>query len=330
MSSTESHPSLETLDLITLARLLQPATAAKARADIGKLVAARLSPGEWTATFDTCFKGLIERRLIGPPPGKKPGKTFAVTDEGRSQVLTFLQISAAPTKITWAALQAEFLLPMAMGLRPGSAEARRLKSAPQLKLAMIARSRQLSLPDGATAKRVLTALAWKLIGIESDADFTAENVIQRLAFGQTTSRKTTATQITSALAASVVGSTKVASADLRMAAIRQWLLAPASAGRGTDDDIKHFAGQVIEAARRCPPDGRFGENKVFISHIWRQMNHPAGEPLDLSRFKQRLLEANRDGLLQLSRADLVEAMDPVDVRESSTVYDNATFHFVRI
>lgn len=326
MSSTE----LETLDLMILARLLQPATAAKARADIGKLVSARLSPGEWTATFETCFNGLIGRKLIGPPPGKKSGKTFSVTDDGRSRVLRFLQISVAPTKLTWATLQAEFLLPMAMGFPPGSGEARRLKSAPQLKLAMIARSKQLSLPDGATAKHVLAALAWKLIGIESEADFTAEHVIQRLALGQTASRKPTSAQITSALAASAVGSTKATAAELRAAAIRQWLLAPPNVGCSADDDIKHFAGQVIEAARRCPPAGRFGENKVFISHIWRQMNHPAREPLDLSRFKQRLLEANRDGLLQLSRADLVEAMDPVDVRESSTVYDNATFHFVRI
>lgn len=328
MTSAET-PS-ETLDLIILARLLQPATAAKARADTGKLLAAHLSHGEWAATFDTCWNRLVERRLIGPPAAKKPGKSFTVTNDGRSRVLTFLQVSDIPAKMTWATLQAEFLLPIAMGLRPGSAEARRLKSAPQLKLAMISRSKQLSLPDGTTAKRVLAALAWKLIGIESEADFTAENVIQRLAFGQTASKKTTATQMTTALAASAVGSTKMTSADLRAAAIRQWLLAPPNAGRDTDDDIKQFAEHVIDAARRCPPAARFGENKVFISHVWRQMNHPTAHHVDLSRFKQRLLEANRDGLLQLSRADLVEAMDPVDVRESSTVYDNATFHFVRI
>jgi hypothetical protein len=48
----------------------------------------------------------------------------------------------------------------------------------------------------------------------------------------------------------------------------------------------------------------------------------------LPEFKQRLVEANAQHLLHLSRADLVEAMDPELVAESRTSYLNATFHFV--
>ncbi len=40
--------------------------------------------------------------------------------------------------------------------------------------------------------------------------------------------------------------------------------------------------------------------------------------------------ANNARLLDLSRADLVQAMDPDDVRLSEVNYLNATFHFVRI
>jgi hypothetical protein len=47
-------------------------------------------------------------------------------------------------------------------------------------------------------------------------------------------------------------------------------------------------------------------------------------------FKDRLIEANRQGLIRLSRADLVEAMDPADVRASETTWLNAVFHFVEI
>jgi hypothetical protein len=45
---------------------------------------------------------------------------------------------------------------------------------------------------------------------------------------------------------------------------------------------------------------------------------------------ERLVEANHAGLLHLSRADLVQAMDPADVRESEASYLGAPFHFIRI
>ena len=53
-------------------------------------------------------------------------------------------------------------------------------------------------------------------------------------------------------------------------------------------------------------------------------------PLDLPAFKQRLVEANQAGLLTLSRADLVQVMDPADVRDSEIQYLNATFHFLLV
>jgi hypothetical protein len=330
MTSPDSHPPLETLDLVILARLLEPATPDKARQDIGKLAGGRLGPGEWTAVFDAHWQGLTDRALIGPS-GKKGVKSWTLTDGGRSHALAFLHLSDVPAKLKWAALQADYLLPLSMNCRPGSAEAKKLKSAPRFRLTVISRARRLSTRDGATAKAVLAALAWKLIGVDSQADFTAENVIQQIGLGQQPTRKVTPTQITTALAASALGSSKTTATELRLAALRQWLLgSSASAGAGWVDDLTAFAGQVIEVARRCPAAGRFGDSKVFISHVWRQMNGPSGGPLELGEFKKRLLEANRDGLLQLSRADLVEAMNPVDVSESSTVYDNATFHFIRV
>ncbi len=52
--------------------------------------------------------------------------------------------------------------------------------------------------------------------------------------------------------------------------------------------------------------------------------------MDLPAFKRRLTEANNARLLTLSRADLVQLMDPADVRESETRYLNAEFHFVLV
>ena len=52
---------------------------------------------------------------------------------------------------------------------------------------------------------------------------------------------------------------------------------------------------------------------------------PASLEWTSPRFKTRLAEANNARLLDLSRADLVQAMDPEDVQLSEVSYLNATF-----
>jgi hypothetical protein len=87
---------------------------------------------------------------------------------------------------------------------------------------------------------------------------------------------------------------------------------------------------VVEAARSSP-SGRFGVDKVFVVHVWRALERdPAFATIGLEGFKRRLAEANNARLLDLGRADMVEAMDPDDVRLSEIPYLGATFHFVRV
>jgi hypothetical protein len=87
----------------------------------------------------------------------------------------------------------------------------------------------------------------------------------------------------------------------------------------------------IKAAARACPTGRYGDNKVFIAHVWRMLrSDPDFAAMGFERFKDFLAAANNARLLDLSRADLVQAMDPDDVRESEVRYLNATFHFIRI
>jgi hypothetical protein len=52
--------------------------------------------------------------------------------------------------------------------------------------------------------------------------------------------------------------------------------------------------------------------------------------MGLDGFKQRLAEANNARLLDLSRADMVEAMDPEEVSLSEVDYLGARYHFVLI
>ncbi len=131
-------------------------------------------------------------------------------------------------------------------------------------------------------------------------------------------------------------------AALREAVLHDWLAPAASqAPSGTDGriagkraeaeafDLPAFAATVEAAARSCPT-GRFGDNKVFIHHVWQQLQDETHLPVrTLEEFKQRLTEANHAGLLHLSRADLVQVMDPEDVRQSETRYLDAVFHFIR-
>lgn len=89
MTNNETESSLQMLDKLILTRLVQPATADKTRDDVGKIVAAYLGPGEWTATFDAHWRKLSQSGLIGPKPAKKPGKTFTLTDAGQQRALAF-------------------------------------------------------------------------------------------------------------------------------------------------------------------------------------------------------------------------------------------------
>jgi hypothetical protein len=81
----------------------------------------------------------------------------------------------------------------------------------------------------------------------------------------------------------------------------------------------------VEHAAARATTGRFGEDKVFVAHVWRAVGSEAGE---LAAFKQRLLDANRERLLTLVRADLVSTMSPADVAESAIQDGPSEYHFV--
>ena len=78
-----------------------------------------------------------------------------------------------------------------------------------------------------------------------------------------------------------------------------------------------FHEQAISSAARVPANKRFGDNKVFIHHAWEEHQKDPSHPrMTLQEFKNELME-NR-GEIPLSRADLVQAMNPRDVEQSDT------------
>ncbi len=97
-------------------------------------------------------------------------------------------------------------------------------------------------------------------------------------------------------------------------------------------DLKTFAATVLELARGESVE-RFGDRKAFICTVleaWHLADRTTCPRRDA--FATQLLAAHRAGLLVLSRADLVAAMDPELVRWSEVRVDGSltspTFHFV--
>jgi hypothetical protein len=86
---------------------------------------------------------------------------------------------------------------------------------------------------------------------------------------------------------------------------------------------------VREAIPLVGSGGRYGKDNVFISALWRQVARDRRlAALSLDGFKRWLVTANRDQLLALARADLVDDMDAHLVEDSEIEYLGATFHFV--
>lgn len=73
--------------------------------------------------------------------------------------------------------------------------------------------------------------------------------------------------------------------------------------------------------------GRFGDRKVFINAVWARVS-PHFPGMSMASFKDKLVHAHRDGLLQLARADLVQAMNQDAVEESEILSGVSSFHFI--
>jgi len=96
-------------------------------------------------------------------------------------------------------------------------------------------------------------------------------------------------------------------------------------------DLAEFARRVLEVAATVDESGRFGPDKVFISAAWAAYVRRYG-PIGLTEFKRLLALATNARYLDLSRANMVEAMDAATVAASETTHPLGIgeWHFVRL
>ena len=344
--------SLSPIESLVLARLLlageKGAKTADLKKDLEPLLGHRWSGGELTAVLERTVIKLVSMALAAyqPVKSKKAAPAVALTEKGRRTALDFLRVDQLPTKPkpTWASLKKSLLLAPALGLAgPGGP----LAKDDTLRGVLLKSQYDLSLGDFPTAKQAKEAWTRKALGMGEREKVTLDTV-QAALFRRESGddRPTAPKKALDRLLAKGLQARRDDPKELRDEILRHWInkslgKRPMEASQPGDSaaiaptsspplDLAQFARAVLAAARNCQ-SGRYGDNKVFVAHVWTALQHDPGfDGMDLVAFKMRLAEANNARLLDLSRADLVQAMNPQDVQNSEVSYMNATFHFIRV
>ncbi|WP_223643320.1 hypothetical protein [Corallococcus sp. EGB] len=294
----------------------------------------RWSRGEWTGRFDALLTELLDGKQV-----EARGRSgLALTGPGRQQALKFLRVDS-PKGLTWKRVKQQHLLAKGLGV-PGSKSALgRLADADGVRALVLKRAHEVEGPETPTLAQVRDRLLWRQLGVETDEPFSLRAVQAHLLGKLLEQEVRDPKRGVEQLAARAVGAPRVDAEVVRMAALRKWVLsedAAAPAHAPVEAPVKSappappvgsasFARRVLDAAKSVPPTGRFGDNKVFISHVWKALQP---EWADRPAFNEALLEANRARQLSLGRADLLAAMSPRDITESEVRTVGATFHFV--
>jgi hypothetical protein len=305
-------------DLILLRYALPNVTPKKVREDVARLLGSKLTG----VAFDEMRSELSTTGLLAR--GRR--NTFALTTEGRQRALHLLGLSALPPGLSWRGVVAKHLFPRAVGLS-GEAAAK-LENWDKMAAFTLKMKYGLSNGSGSTVKQVLEAIACRRLGFaqESTLDGLLCAVLSKLVGSD---ERLTKDQLAAQLPLFQTGLGKRSAEAARYSLVRDWLAIASTNDRPEPFDVAEFARTVRALAAASPPEDRFHDNKVFIAPLWRASQAEPNFPrLSLAEFKDRLIEANARHLLHLSRADLIQAMDPNLVMESETPYLNATFHFV--
>jgi hypothetical protein len=267
------------------------------------------------------------------------GDGARLTQAGRRELSKRLGIDVLPQVKTWLAVQRSVLARLVLGMTPATGKS-------DFAADVICATHALE--PCSTLRAAVDRLAWRAVGLETDAKFDALAVQRHLLREIVPNDRKLEPRKFRQLVAARSLQLQVADNDrLRHSAVRRWVVGMklcdsrvvVQASRGlvvTENDntnrgetsIERFATAVVDAARQ-PGVSRFHDDRAFIGSIWEHMR--GREPvfdMSLDTFKDRLVQAHRQKLLRMSRADLVQAMDPAEVERSEARYLSATFHFV--
>ncbi|MCP4698444.1 MAG: hypothetical protein GY862_16575 [Gammaproteobacteria bacterium] len=329
---------------LVLTRLLpaaKPELQSGLKKSLAPLFSEHLSSPEWNSLFQQSILDLAAAGFV-ETAGRNRTELNAA---GKKQALDFLGLDKPPARMRWEILKNAYLVSKALNLpMPDTADARkRIAGADGLRAAILRQAFDLPIADFPTLAQAKKALVWQQLGklLNKSMDdlaglpFTGKAAAillnELLDPARQPAKVPALTGIVFQLTAKQISAKRTDPNELRLALLRGRIELDAPAVHTAYEfDPPGFAKQVMQAARGCKT-GRFGDDKVFISHVWREfrVNYPQ-VPLDEASFKRCLVEANRRGLIRLCRADLVEAMDREDVSASETNFLYAVFHFIEI
>jgi hypothetical protein len=339
-TESEQGPlALEKLEVLILARLSvagrKPPSDAQVSRSLQPAWARRLSPGEWRESYARALASLRRGGAI------EPGR-LALTAAGRARLKAALRLRGSPRAKSWSEFRRRHLPHLLF------ADTRPTETVDP-RLALLADRLSVPVAARSTTESVLAAWLKRQLGVEGKASL--ESVGLALLGRELGLRpKQRPRALLRQSLALLSGATKDSADAVLDACLSRWASSeparpngapsPATPARAAaqparldpaslDPAFVQRAVGKIERAAREPKARRFGPDKVFIASVWESLaRDPELRPLGEAGFKHLLVEAHRRGLLALSRADMVAAMDPEDVAASETRHLSATYHFI--
>jgi hypothetical protein len=317
---------------------------------------------------DAAIVTLSARGFVEGPPRPRssrskrppPAPRFRLSPAGRDALCDAFDLEAAPT---WPETLGYIVPALALHLRPDSDKAENaLRDVESIVIALLQRDPTLGatdtieLCDRLIARRLglsmdratMTGIRACALAMHCGVEDRAELI--RMASSVTT--KTTAkrapelVELATSFARKHLRADFGSKAELLAALRRYWLANEDEADEATDAaswsatvpaylDLARASSSdaaLLSAVRSALPRidarGRYGRSNVFIVSLWKQLARAGLQTLSLEQFKDWLVRANRDSLLNLARADLIDDMDPRLVAASQIENLGATFHFV--
>jgi hypothetical protein len=334
------------LETLILARLsvgeARPTNARVSRA-LYAMLARRFSAVEWRARYADALDALRLARLIEP-------KRLALTPAGKARLSAALGLASPPRAASWAEFKQAHLP------RLFFEEARGRRPATDARAAVLARRLGVAVPARAEGALEAVLEAWlkrelQIAGKLDQGTLTAALLGRELGLRPRQALAAVLRQGVTRLS----GATRDRPGDVIDSLAQRWLFgerAPGGFEGGPGDDTegpraaptankkKSSNGALdlafvtraiakIERALSGQAVHAFGPDKIFIASVWECLAaDPELSSLGEGGFKALLVEAHRQGLVDLTRADLVAAMDARDVAASETRHGNATYHFI--
>ncbi|MGH8615854.1 MAG: hypothetical protein ACREYF_28545 [Gammaproteobacteria bacterium] len=329
------------IENLILARLLTAGTKGNTVGDIKQslepTLKSRYMGSELTTQMERSVKRLRETHAIEEiQASSKSGRRarYRLTMAGRQRLSGYLDATYFPEKLNWTTVRDKYVAAKAVGFGIHSAADYKKVTPGALSAMVLNQAFTLKLDGVPTLAVARDAACWKALGIDSAKRFTGKEAFPFLATmlpGVDPSLKGKLSE--AILVAQTIGARNPSTSAVCIALLERVIFGErwhTAVKHEAPLDLSDFAKHVQEAANTAPT-GRFGLDKVFISHVWRHFNELGyGAGMNADEFRREVIDAHLKGLVTLAEEDLPDRRDPVDINASRMTHVNATYHYVRI